>query len=292
MLLDSRDLIDLVEHGRPITAQHFDAYLRSGTHEIVLSFTNVRELSSPLATGAEFVRIRPLLQCLERFPHVCMKEVTIVATEIHAAVSAFNAGTEYQNCSPYVSRWDHTLSTPPGHVGSATDNWIDFRLHEIVYWINRTNPKAFSPPSQHLPALREQFRMDRAALRAGQAPARQHFIGAIKRHAATHRVSLPSSREDEFAKWVYQNPDRCPGLRLAHETLRAILTNYADIPETGDFSDLAHVYALPYVGVATMDRRMRHYCSVASRKIARFGSQVNYADRLYEDITTVMRRNP
>jgi hypothetical protein len=292
ILLDSRDLIDLVEHSRPIPAQDFDAYLRSGAHEIVLSFTNVRELSSPLAMGAEFLRIRPLLQCLERFPHSCMKEVTIVAAEIHSAVSAFNAGTEYEDCSPYVSRWDHTLSTPPGQLGSPTDNWINFRLDDIIYLINRTNPRVFSPPSQHLPALREQFQKDRAALRAGQAPARQHFIESIKRHATTHRVALPSGHEDEFAEWVYQNPKRCPGLRLAHETLRAILANYADIPETGDFSDLAHIYAVPYAGATTMDRRMRHYCSVASRKMVRFGSQVNYADRLYDDIATLMRLNP
>jgi hypothetical protein len=292
ILLDSRDLINLVEHDRPIAAQDFDAYLRQGGHQIVLSFTNVRELSSPLAMGAEFMRIRPMLQCLERMPHSCMKEVTIVATEIQSAVNAFNAKMEYQDCSPYVSRWDHVLSTPPELHEPAADSWINFRLDEIIYYINRISPGVFAPPNHHLPALREQFQNDRAALRAGQAPARQHFGRAIKKHAATHRVLLPAEREDEFAEWVYRNPERCPGLRLTHETLRAILANYADVPEAADFSDLAHIYAVPYADAVTMDRRMRHYCSVASRKMVKFGSRINYADRVYEDVASLMRLNP
>ena len=55
ILLDSRDLINIAEHSRPITAENLEAYLRARNHEIVLSFTNVRELSGPLAAGVEFM---------------------------------------------------------------------------------------------------------------------------------------------------------------------------------------------------------------------------------------------
>jgi len=291
ILLDSRDLINLVEHGRPTTIQQFDAYLRGGNHEIVLTFTNVRELASPLASGVEFLQVRGLLQSLEQMPHTYLKEITIVAIEIQAAVEAFNSGAEYQGCSPYVTRWDHTLMTLPGQQGSAADNWVNFRLDEIVYYINRVRPDVFAPPDHHLGNLRALLQNDRAALRAGQAPARQHFVSSIKRHAATHRVSLPNGREDEFAEWVYANPDRCPGLRLNHETYRALMANYMDIPETADFSDLAHIFALPYVEAATLDGRMRHYCGVASREILRFGGSTNYADRVYRDVADFIQRH-
>src|SRR5712692_10384530 len=100
ILLDSRDLINLVEHGRPTTTQQFDTYLRARNDEIVLTFTNVRELASPLASGAGFLQVRPLLQSLEQVPHTYLKEATIVAIEIHAAAQAFDSGTEYQSCSP------------------------------------------------------------------------------------------------------------------------------------------------------------------------------------------------
>ena len=293
VLLDSRDLINLIEHSRPTTSQEFDAYLRSHNDEVVLTFTNVRELAGPLATGGDFMRLRPFLQSLEQMPHAYLKEVTIVAIEIQAAVEAFNAGTEYpENRSPYVTRWDRTLMTPPGQQRSATDNWVNLRLDEIIYYIRRFNPGIFAPPKHHLGNLQAILQNDRNALRAGQAPARQHFIRSIKAHAATHRVSLPNGREDEFAEWVYANPGRCPGLRLNHETYRALMANYADIPETADFSDLAQICALPYVDAATLDRRMCHYTTVASRKILKLRGPINYVDREYRDVADFMQRHP
>ncbi len=292
ILLDSRDLINIVEHGRPITADDFDAYLRARNHEIVLSFTNVRELSSPLAAGAEFMRIRPYLQTLERMPHVCVKETTIIPDEIRAAVTAFIEGVAYRSSCPYVPRWDHTLIVDPQRQHLSTENWVDFRLDEIIYYINRVRPDVFTPPERHLPRLQTQLENDRAQLRAGQAAPRQHFARAIANHAATHRITLPQGREDEFTRWVHANPDRCPGFRLNHEVYRALMANYGDVPEAADFSDLAHVSAVPYVDAATFDRRMRHYCSAASRKTLRLGGTRNYGDRLYQDVADFMQRNP
>jgi hypothetical protein len=288
ILLDSRDLINVVEHERPINARDLDSYLRAGGHQIVLSFTNVRELAGPLASGAEFLRVRPFLQSLALMPHTYLKEVAIVAMEIQSAVDAFNGGAEYAGCSPYVTRWDRTLMEPPGRQRSAADDWVNLRLDEIIYLINRARPDVFAPPDRHLPALQTLLEQDRASLRAGQAPARHHFARSIKNHATTRGVPLPPGREDEFAEWVYQNPHRCPGLRLSHETYRALMVNYTDVPETSDFSDLAHIAAVPYVDAATLDRRMRHYCGAASRKMLKFGATHNYADRLREDVAALM----
>ncbi len=292
ILLDSRDLINLLEHGRPIGVDEVEAYLRKGNHQVVLTFTNVRELAGPLARGGEFMQLRPLLQVLERMPHACLGEVTIVAKEIQSAVDAFDTGTEYAGCSPYVARWDYTLMALPGQQRSATENWVNFPLDEMIYYINHTRPDVFAPPEHHLERLQMQLQKDRELLRAGQAPARQHFFRSIKNHAATHRISLPEGREDEFAEWVYANPNRCPGLRLNHEVYRAVMMNYTDIPETADFSDLAHVFAIPYVEEATLDNRMRHYCTIASRKMLKFGAAYNYRDRLYEDVAVLIQRNP
>jgi hypothetical protein len=168
ILLDSRDLINLVEHGCPVAAQVFDDYLRRGNHQSVLSFTNVRELSSPLAAGAPFLQLRPLLQALEAMPHLYLKEITIIGREIQCAVEAFNSGTEYQGFSPYVTRWDNTLLTIPGQHRLATEAWVNFRLDEIIYLINRSRPDVFAPPEHHLLALRAQLENDRAALRSGK----------------------------------------------------------------------------------------------------------------------------
>jgi len=150
ILLDSRDLINIVEHSRPVAATAFDAYLRAGNHQIVLSFTNVRELSGPLAVSVEFLRLRPFLQALERMPLAYLKETTIIGTEIQAAAKAFVEGTEYQSPSPSVPRWDHVLVVDPRRQKLATENWVNFRLDEIIFYISRVSRRIFAPPDQHL----------------------------------------------------------------------------------------------------------------------------------------------
>lgn len=51
ILPDTRDLINVVERGAPVNLDDFEAYLRAGNHQIVLSNTSVREFSGPLARG-------------------------------------------------------------------------------------------------------------------------------------------------------------------------------------------------------------------------------------------------
>ncbi|MCL4552546.1 MAG: hypothetical protein M1305_03180 [Candidatus Marsarchaeota archaeon] len=292
ILLDSRDLINLAEHGRPIAIEEYAAYLRASDHFNVLTFTNIRELVAPLAQGAEFMDIRPMLQSLEQVPHTYLNEVPIIGLEIRSAVQFFEDGIEGQSPDVYTTRWDHVLQLGPGQRRLAADNWVNLRLDDIVYLIYRFNNELFAPPVHHLPLLQRLVAQDRDRLRASQAPARLHFVRAIRKHATSFRVQLPPGKEDEFAEWVYQNPSRCPGLRLQHEIYRALMANYGDVPEVGDFSDLAHICALPYVEAATFDRRMRHYCEVASRELLGLGCVVDYRDRVYQDLGSLMQANP
>lgn len=288
ILPDARDLINLTEHNVPVNAQAFAEYLRCHDHQLVLSFTNIRELSGPLAHLGDFLQVRGLLQALEAIPHTYIKEAPIVGTEIESAVQAFNNGAEYQPVSPYVNRWDRTIVMLPGQEYTQYDRFVGLRLDEIIYDVFRYQPQVFAPPGQHLPRLIQQFEQDRVALRAGKAPPREHFIRSVKNHAARHRVKLPQGREDEFARWIYSDPNRCPGLRLNHETYRQLMGNYGDVPEVGDFSDLAHVFAVPYVEMATLDNRMRDYCSRASRRLVKLGLAVDYRERLYSDLGDLM----
>jgi hypothetical protein len=292
ILLDSRDLIALVDHQRPVTPPEFDAYLRGGNHQIVLCNTNVRELCGALSGGADFRRVQPFLQSLAAMPHLYLKEATIVAVEIQAAVAAFTTGTEYQNPSPYVTRWDGTLVTPPGERGLAAENLLNLRLDDIIDLISRTRPDVFAPPAHHLGTLREIAAKDRALLRVRKAPSRENFTSSVKKHAATHGVRLPEGREQELAEWIYADANRCPGLRLFQESFRALMVNYEDAPETSDIFDLAQISAIPHVDAATLDRRMRRYCGDASRKMLECGARDNYRDRVYENISDIMARHP
>lgn len=293
ILLDSRDLIDLLEHQQPIAAAEFDAYLRAGNHQIVLCFTNVRELCGPLGAGGGFKRVAPFLRSADEMPRTYLKEVSIIPAEIQFAVEAFNGGTEYQECSPNVARWDQTLESHDPESEAALEEYLaKLGLVLTVFLTYRGGPAIFAPPQRYLAPLQAQFENDRNHHRAGQARDPQHFIDCVKRYAERARVNVPDKREAEFARWIYANPNRCPGLRLHHETYRALMENYGDIPETGDFSDLAHICAIPYVDAATLDRRMRQYCTVAARRMIDAGAVVNYSDRVYANVTALMQRHP
>jgi hypothetical protein len=219
-----------------------------------------------------------------------MKEVGIVGIELQAAVNAFNTETEFVNPSPYVDRWDRTLSPLPGNRRSTTDFLINVSLDNLVFWTYAGNRTIFEPPRKHLPQLRKIMEDDRTLLRSGKLPAKQHFIGSVKKHAATHRVALPEGREDEFALWIYRDSNRCPGFRLNHEMFRSLTGNYHDIPEASDFTDLALTFALPYVDAATLDRRLRDYCQRACRKLSKLNIAHNYRERVYDDVVDLLRR--
>lgn len=293
ILPDTRDLINLTERGKPISTDEFRHYLLSGNHKAVLTLNNVRELAAPLAVGdGDFLRIRRYLQLLEAMPHTYLAEVKVVGIEIQAAVEAFTAGTEYKDVSPYVSRWDDTILTPSGNPAGHFKQLVGLRLDNIVYDVYRYHPQAFAPLHEGLPNLIKIFQQDRDLLRVGRVPGDEHFIRSIQRHAQYHRVQLPTGREEEFARWVYANPQRCPGLRLNHEMFREITRNYQDMPEVGDFVDLNFVFAVPYVEAITLDRRMREYYSRAARRLVRGGLSVDYRDRLYRDLPSLMQKNP
>jgi len=290
ILLDSRDLINVLEHKSPVSIPELDAYLCRGDHQIILCFSNIRELVSPLTDGASYLDIRPHLQTLEGLRHTYVKEVNIVGIELQAAVEAFTAGTEFVNPSPYVNRWDQTLSTPPGNRRPVTDLLVNVSLENLVFWTYIGNPTVFEPPHKHLPQLRNIMEGDRALLRSGKLPAKQHFMSSVRKHAGTHRVKLPAGREDEFAQWIYRDPNRCPGFRLNHEMFRSLTGNIQDIPTASDFTDLALTFALPYVDAATLDRRIRDYCQRACRKLNKLNAAHNYRDRVYDDVVDLLQR--
>jgi hypothetical protein len=245
VLVDARDLIELVERAQPVTTERMDAFLQAHNHEFVLSFTNVRELVSTLAVNDDFLRVRPWLQSLERMPHLYIQETSIPLRELESAVDAFNGRTVYRDPNVFVRRWDETLIPLPGGRVSEVEQLVNVRLDDIIYWIYRTRPAIFAPLERFLQTLQRQFDEDRRAFQAGQAPAEEHFARVVRNHSATHRIQLPAGHEDEFAEWIYVSPSRCPGLQLNHGVYRALMENLNDVPESADFSDLAHVYALP-----------------------------------------------
>jgi hypothetical protein len=291
ILLDTRDLINLVERGRPLSTNDAGLFLTGDQHRLVYCFTNIRELVSPLATGVSFIEVRATLQSLEKLPHTYIKEVKIISLEISEAVSAFIEGREFQLPNIEATRWDQTLFEPRDGSRSTISQLVNLRLDDLVYLAYSGAPTVFAAPAQHLPELRRLAAVDRQLITAGKAPEKEHFKRAIVRHAQRYGIGLPIGREDSFTDWVYQNPVRCLGIRFTHEVYRALLENITDIPETADFSDLALVYAVPYVEAITLDRRMRHYCRIGARRLVQAGAPFNLGARIHSNFASIIRQH-
>ena len=126
------------------------------------------------------------------------------------------------------------------------------RKNYLVFFTYIGNRAVFEPPHKQLAQFRKILGDDRNVVSLATFPLEAEHDGA-------NDVALPPGREDEFALWIYRDPNRCPGFRLNHELFRSVTANYQDVPEASDFTDLALTFALPYVDAATLDRRIRDY---------------------------------
>jgi hypothetical protein len=287
ILLDSKDLIDIVEHDRPVKLEDFLNYLNDHDSSLVLTFNNVRELAAPLAQGMDALHVRDLLQRLETLPLSYLGEVNIPTDEVKQAVRAFNSATEYNSINPRVSRWDETIPGPKPAVGKM----LILRLDEIVLDIARVDASVFSGYSFYKDALRQQFENDRRIPSSARVP-EHNFPKVVGRLIEHYGIEKPNASVDDFAVWIYKDPRRCPGLRLGYEVFHELLKNVGDKPEAGDIPDISHINAIPYADAATLDRRMHGYCSQVSRKLQKVQSAIDYADRIFPDLKTLLSAKP
>jgi len=78
-------------------------------------------------------------------------------------------------------------------------------------------------------------------------------------------------------------PWRCPSQRLSYELYHSLRMNRGDRPKPSDFGDLYHLHCLPYVDLATADRRMRTYMKQVSTRL-----RIEYEKKLFGNITELL----
>jgi hypothetical protein len=281
ILLDSKDLIDLIERDKPASLAEIDRILRAGGHQLVLSYVNVTELVAPLRKGVEFVDLRTILLKAESLPVCYIRESMIPGDELRAAVSAFERNATPRSINPYVRRWDEVI-TPFGE--SAMRPIVGLRLWEIVktLWGQRALPNF----SQQADLLRRQFDTERILLQSQTASMKPLFTAAVERHLDTYRVTPPTSGGRAFGEFLYDNPIWCPSNRIAFDLYYALLRNTNDVPEDGDILDMNHLKTVPYVDALTLDRRMNSYLEQVLRRLEIAG--LDFKDRVFRNFADVL----
>lgn len=260
VLLDAKDLINLVERAQPLSPAEFDKWLRERNCMLVYSFENIRALAGPLAVDPSQVpRIFGYLRELERLPH-CFISTGIDLIELEAATRAFEEKREYASIDPFVPRFDSVF--PPISQPARPD----YALSEVVLDIWRRCPQIFArrPKLQDIYAFAMSEDRSRLDLKnpVNVELAFTPFVETLEQ-----KMSVPKQRAEDIATWVAAEPSRCPALRLVRAVGALISRDVQYAPRTGDVFDLSDIMQIPYVDKATLDRAMLHYFRAACRQL-------------------------
>lgn len=210
----------------------------------------------------------------------------VLAEEIIAAKEAFVKGGEPKPIDPYVRRWDYTFVWPGP---SPAEDFVNFRLDEIVYSIYKQNLSLFEPYREGGKLLRGLFSADRQLQPHERKSLADNFADSVRKHGAHWNIDYEKIDVDAFGHWIYDNPMRCPGLRLGYDIYHELLSNVGDIPKDGDIPDFAHIYAVPYVDQATLDRRMNHYFRTVVKRLQSVQTQISYDRYTYASLAELLQ---
>ena len=275
--LDAKDLIDLLQKEKPCKVDELNESLRRGNHQLVLSFEAVCEISAPLASNAAKTNVMTLLNRLEEMP-ITFIHPSIECLELKEAIEAFSAKRECKILLPFVNRFDQTVD-PSARPSTAI--FINYPLAQTVWDLHCHG--ALKGYERYAPKMRALFATDRSLKTPPTLKA--HFATVIERDLKTCKISCEGVPVQDFSNWVYENPNRCPSIRLGYELWHQIGKNKTDTLEDSDMEDYQHILCLPYVDLMTLDKRMHHYVSQAGA-----GMGLDYSGRIFSSVPDVLGR--
>jgi hypothetical protein len=271
---DTYDLVNLSRGTACINVADLTRFLVANSHQIVFSMETLIELAAPLSEG-QLLEVRRDLNRLEELPHTFVDEGRIYDMELREAVSAFEHKREYDGSAvvPFAPRLDEAVdlygqpqNMIEGGVLVPTKMIVNLRMSEVILYLWKHDPQIFDVQRRREPEWIRVMESDRALT---SPPAlRDHFVTAMVRNLATHRIPLPAEADPEvFARWVYDSPLRCPGIRLTYETQHRFRRDKTAQPAASDIIDLARFPSIPYVDFFITDKKMMMYCVQAAKEI-------------------------
>ncbi len=283
LLLDAKDLINVVEHKKPLPITELDTWLRERSGWLVYSLANVRALVAPISLDASGLsRIQKYVEQLERLPHCCISDSSIDLMELRSAMRSFEAGREYEPIDPYVPRFDFVF--PP----FANPNRLTYRFWDIVCDLWKACPQMFEPPAHARNLLKFAMSMDREMLHAKRPKVAEPPFEPILEFLVL-KMSVTRERAVEIASWIGQVPTRCPGLRIIRAVGSAMSGNRTYLARNDDIFDISQTMAIPYVEAMTLDRTMCDYFARAQKALRRAGSPEEGNHKVFRSLHELMQ---
>ena len=287
VLLDASSLINL-ERGQPFSFDALGEILRERHARLVLTRTNVLELSASASKTGEFLPVRTTLLEIERLPVVYLREGGITYAELKEAVNAFTEHREFRRDNPYVKRWDETLVVQGPSPAAIL---VDQRLDELVFMLWKRGALSLTE-RRWGKLLEQQFKEDRKLPAQTRKAIRKSFPMALRRHLSQFSIRFPEEKVQELAEWIYEDPERCPGHRFSYDVRQELMNNVTSRISGNDISDIAHVEAVPYVDSITMDRRTADLCRRVSKRLSNNHPSIRYRERIFSSLNELLSARP
>jgi hypothetical protein len=180
--------------------------------------------------------------------------------------------------NPFVNRFDECI---PVQGPPATRLYLRYSIAETVFDLWANDPGIFRNYRKYGKQLIEVLKTDRAM--AKPPTLREHFIKKkIPNDLQLYGIPEPAVGGTPLAEWIYDEPTRCPGVRLGYEVYHQIRRNKVAKVRESDMVDLLRLPSLPYVDLMTMDGAMFTYTSQVNRSLV-----MGYESRIYRDLNTV-----
>ena len=284
IFLDSKDLINIVRYSDPMSAEEARRWFVERGATLVLSYTSVSEFVP--VDEHDRLRVRSELNTLESFPLTYARIGDIRCSELRNAVAARSNDAPYATPDIFVSHFWRTFWSEPrdGHdivLQRQLERTIDLRLWEQVFML-WSRPSNFINAPEHTASIQRILDRHRAAKKRRKERFREELREAVE------SCDLSPDAVPLLASWINGDPKHCAGWRLYFEVLQAWIRNVTDVAKDGDLNDLTHVFAVPYVDLATLDGRFVEYCRQATAQLAKLDPTVTYAARLFPSFSAIV----
>ncbi|MDZ4199271.1 MAG: hypothetical protein U1E27_08305 [Kiritimatiellia bacterium] len=97
------------------------------------------------------------------------------------------------------------------------------------------------------------------------------------------KLSVPNNEVPALANWIWEDPARCPAMRLIDSIWDHMLRNRLNILDNDPF-DFDALACVPYTNFSTLDGRMHEYLIRASR-----GLKIPYDHHVFRNLPLLVK---
>jgi len=249
-------------------------------HKVVVSFETILEIAAPMILPSSRTNVMTLCRRLETLPLAYLDEPRISVLELKEAMAAFQEQREFnlEGIDPFVEQFEDCVLTKRRRYTIIPRHGIG----EILFHLWTDDPGIFEGYRKRGKSLESLIQADRAL--PIKPKLEDGFVVTVQKDLALYGLAEPSCGVEQFARWIYRSPSRCPGIRLKYEVYHLIRRNVAAKVRPSDIVDLARIASIPYVDIFIADAAMRAY---ASQVIRSTGGR--YRASVFSDVNTALK---